>query len=229
MSALPRLHNESDFPAAAAHFLLPGPAGVIECLSDVPAASGAQPAVAVLCHPHPQHGGTMRNKVVTITERALRELGLKTLRFNFRGVGDSSGTFGGGDGELEDLKAVIAWVQSRLPDDELWLAGFSFGAWVAARAAAETAPRQLLTIAPPVERADFAAFQMPGCHWLVIQGDEDEVVNPQAVADWVAQTIPAPELVVMKQAGHYFHRRLMDLRGLIKNCLHDHLPLKPAS
>ncbi|GAB4194276.1 MAG: alpha/beta hydrolase [Wenzhouxiangellaceae bacterium] len=212
------------FPESAAQVYLRGPAGRLECLTDQPEAEARQPAVAVICHPHPQHGGTMFNKVVTIIERSLRELGLRTVRFNFRGVGDSEGDYDEGHGELDDLRAVINWVRHTCPGHELWLAGFSFGSWIAAQAAAESGTRQLISIAPPVERGDFAAIHIPGCHWLVVQGDEDEVVSPQAVYDWIADAEPKPELIVMKKAGHFFHRRLMDLRGLLKNSLRDHLP-----
>jgi len=224
MSDAELIQFPESFPATAASMLLHGPAGQLEALADVPTADSAQPAVAIICHPHPQHGGTMRNKVVTIMERSLRELGLRTLRFNFRGVGDSAGAFDEGMGELDDLLAVIDWVKQTRPQDEIWLAGFSFGSAIAARAAMVIAPRQLISIAPPVERADFSSIHIPGCHWLVVQGDEDDVVSPQAVYDWVAAAEPKPELIVMKKAGHFFHRRLMDLRGLLKNTLREHLP-----
>lgn len=225
MSDLEVIQHPEHFPDAPARVYLNGPAGRLECLTDVPTEVTPQPAVAVICHPHPEHGGTMRNKVVTILERSLRELGLRTVRFNFRGVGESEGTHDEGRGELDDLNAVIEWTRKVCPDNELWLGGFSFGSGIAAQAAMTHAPRQLISIAPPVERMDLGSIQIPGCHWLVIQGDEDDVVSPQAVYDWVAGADPKPELIVMKHAGHFFHRRLMDLRGLLKNCLRDHLPL----
>lgn len=212
------------FPEQASAVFLAGPSGPLEALTDLPTEAAPQPAIAVICHPHPQHGGTMRNKVVTIVERSLRELGLRTIRFNFRGVGESAGEYDNGAGELDDLLAVVEWARRTNPGHELWLAGFSFGSAIAARAAVQTQPRQLISIAPPVERMSLADIHIPGCHWLVVQGDEDEVVSPQAVYDWVASADPQPELVVMKKAGHFFHRRLMDLRGLLKNSLRDNLP-----
>jgi len=225
MSGPRTLENPDHFPDSAARVLLNGPGGKLECLTDVPETDAEQPAVAVICHPHPKHGGTLRNKVVTITERALRELGLRTVRFNFRGVGRSEGQYDEGRGELQDLLSVAEWVRRVRPDDELWLAGFSFGAAITARGALSLEPRQLISIAPPVERADFDSIDVPGCHWLVVQGDEDEVVSAQAVRDWVAKAQPSPQLIVMERAGHYFHRRLMDLRGLLKNALDEHLPV----
>jgi alpha/beta superfamily hydrolase len=216
------------FPEDTSNVFLTGPSGRLEAMTDVPTDVPAQPAVAIICHPHPQHGGTMRNKVVTIVERSLRELGLRTVRFNFRGTGESEGEYDEGVGERDDLRAVIDWVRETCPDHELWLAGFSFGSAISAQTAMEAQPRQLISVAPPVERFDFNGIHIPGCHWLVVMGDEDEVVSPQAVFDWVDQADPQPELVVMKKAGHFFHRRLMDLRGLLKNSLRDHLPHRNA-
>jgi len=169
-------------------------------------------------------GGTMRNKVVTMLERSLRELGLTTLRFNFRGVGASQGSYNDGIGESDDLLALASWVQRSRPRDALWLAGFSFGAYVAARAAPHVPVRQMISVAPPVERYDFASLPSPLCPWLVIQGESDEVVEPQAVYAWVATQPEPPTLVRLPDTGHFFHRRLMDLRGAVKNGVRGNLP-----
>ena len=212
------------FPEQQTELLLTGTAGRIECIADVPEPDLAVSATAVLCHPHPQHGGTMRNKVVTIMERSLRESGLRTVRFNFRGAGDSEGEFGDGSGELADLLSVVDWVRRTRPDDDLWLGGFSFGAWISLRAAQDLPVRMLISIAPPVERYGFADLVPPNCPWLVVQGDEDDVVSPKAVLEWVEGLDRQPKLVVMNGSGHFFHRRLMDLRGLIKNAVQPHRP-----
>ncbi len=212
------------FPAQQREFYLTGPAGRLECISDAPEADKARPVTAVLCHPHPQHGGTMRNKVVTIMERALRESGLRTVRFNFRGTGGSVGEFDNGNGELDDLQAVVEWVRKTRPEDDLWLGGFSFGAWISLRAAQDLPVRMLISVAPPVERYGFDKLVAPNCPWLVVQGDEDEVVSPRAVFDWIDSLDRRPELVVMEGSDHFFHRRLMDLRGLIRNAVQNHLP-----
>lgn len=216
--------DPDQFPDEAQEFMLTGPAGRLECLADVPEADDERPATAVLCHPHPQHGGTMRNKVVTIMERSLRELGLRTVRFNFRGVGESEGGFDDGDGETEDLLAVVEWVRQTRPDDDLWLGGFSFGAFIVLKAAQDLPVRQLITIAPPVERYGFDDLMPPNCPWLIVQGDEDEVVSPKAVYQWAESLGDDAGLVVMEGTGHFFHRRLMDLRGLIKNHVQPNLP-----
>jgi alpha/beta superfamily hydrolase len=216
------------FPSAHSEFLLRGPAGPIECAVDVPEAGEERPATIIICHPHPQHGGTMHNKVVTILERAMRELGLRTLRFNFRGVGQSEGEYDDGYGETDDLFAVAEWVRRTRPDDALWLGGFSFGAFIATRAALNLDVGQLITIAPPVHRYAFDSLRHPECPWLVVHGDEDEVVNVESVVTWANALKPPPDLVIMKDADHYFHRRIMDLRGLLKNGVRDQLP-EPAS
>lgn len=212
------------FPTEAGAFELTGPAGTIECLADLPEPDIARPGCAVLCHPHPEHGGTMRNKVVTILERACREMGLATVRFNFRGVGDSEGSYDEGMGEADDLRAVLGWVQATRPTDVLWLGGFSFGSYVSLKVAPEFPIQQLLSIAPPADRYDMATLTPPDCPWLVVQGDEDEVVSAESVKKWAEACSPAPELVMMEGAGHFFHRRLMDLRGLIKNHVQGNLP-----
>jgi alpha/beta superfamily hydrolase len=203
---------------------LRGPAGLLECVCGVPTAGKALPATAVLCHPHPRHGGTMHNKVVTIMERALRELGLRTVRFNFRGVGASEGEFDDGYGETDDLFAVTEWVRRCRPGDDLWLGGFSFGAYIALRAAQNLQLGQLISIAPAVQRYGFGELSHPGCPWLIVMGDEDELVSLDDVQRWIEGIEPAPDLVVMRQADHFFHRRLMDLRGLLKNGVREQLP-----
>jgi len=166
----------------------------------------------------------MHNKVVTIIERALRESGLATVTFNFRGVGASAGSFDDGRGETDDLLAVARWVQTVRAGDALWLAGFSFGSYVALRAAQSLPLRQLVSVAPPVGRWDFSTLEAPACPWLVIQGETDEVVDAAAVYEFVAGQERPPTLVRMPDTGHFFHRRLMDLRGAIKNGVRANLP-----
>jgi hypothetical protein len=161
---------------------------------------------------------------VTILERAMRELGLRTLRFNFRGVGQSEGEYDDGYGETDDLFAVAEWVRRTRPDDPLWLGGFSFGAYITTRAALNLDVGQLITIAPPVHRYAFDSLRHPECPWLVVQGDEDEVVNIEAVLTWANALKPPPDLSIMKGADHFFHRRIMDLRGLLKNGVRNQLP-----
>ncbi|MDR1075261.1 MAG: alpha/beta hydrolase [Xanthomonadaceae bacterium] len=205
--------------------LLPGPLGPLEVALDLPEADTAsRPVIAVVCHPLSIEGGSMHNKVVTMTARALRELGVTTVRFNFRGVGESGGQFNHGVGEIDDLRAVVEWVRPQYPGHALWLAGFSFGAYVSLRAAGELRADGLISIALPVGRWEFDEIVLPRCPWLLIQGDADEIVDPQVVYDWVDSLNQKPELIRMQDASHFFHRKLIDLRGAIQHGVKAWLP-----
>jgi uncharacterized protein len=214
------------FPESSTELRLPGPAGVLEALVDLPEPQHARAGTAIVCHPHPLHGGSMHNKVVVMVERSLREQGLRTVRFNFRSVGASEGEYDDGRGETLDLLAVAEWVRKVRPNDALWLAGFSFVSYVALLAARHLPVKQMISIAPPVGRWDFSAAIAPPCPWLIVQGEDDDVVEPQKVFDWVESMPDKPALVRMPETGHFFHRRLMDLRGAIKNGVRANLPPK---
>ena len=217
------------FPTESTTLTLPGPAGGLEVAVDLPDDDvAALPLVAIICHPLPTEGGTMHNKVVTMAGRSLRELGATTVRFNCRGTGASDGEFDEGRGEVEDLRAVAAWVRAQRSGQRLWLAGFSFGAFVSLAASADIEPGMLISIAPPAGRWDFDSIQLPSFPWLVIQGEEDEIVDPQAVYDWLDRADAQAELVRIPDSGHFFHRKLMDLRGAIKNGVRQYLPAADA-
>lgn len=189
-----------------------GPAGRLEALLEYPRAADVR-RVAVICHPHPLHQGTMQNKVVHTLARAMLELGAAALRFNFRGVGASEGQHADGVGEVGDAMAACAWMRERFPGCELLLAGFSFGAMVACATAVTVQPAQLVTIAPPVERTrELLAGRHPAVPWLVVQGDADGVVPSAGVVAWVAGLAPPPELVVLPGVDHFFHGSLASLR-----------------
>jgi alpha/beta superfamily hydrolase len=218
MSSDAILRSPEHFPAEQATLMLQGVVGELEAMTDVPeTGEEAVPAVAIICHPRTEDGGTLHSKVVQMMERSLREMGLRTIRFNFRGVGASAGKFDKGYGETDDLLSVAAWVRKTCGDDEIWLAGYGFGCFVSTRAAQKLPIQYLISIAPPVEQYDFSALPRPPCPWLVIQGDEDEETNPDSVYQWAESMDEPPQLIKMHEAGHSFHRRLMDLRGVIKN------------
>lgn len=215
--------NQPSFPSASTALTLTGGAGAIEAAIELPDAE-PRAGVAIVCHPHPLQGGTMHNKVVTMVSRSLVELGIATVRFNFRGVGASAGEHDEGRGETDDVLAIGAWLQRERPTDAVWLAGFSFGSYIALRAAKRLGVKQLIQIAPPVGRWAFEEVELPECPWLVVQGEADEVVDPNAVYAWVASLAKPPTLVRMPDTSHFFHRRLMDLRGVVKNGVRDNLP-----
>jgi hypothetical protein len=192
-----------------------GPAGVLACAIDEPAT--APRGVAVLCHPHPQHGGTMDNKVVQTLARAFVQLGHTAVRFNFRGVGGSAGHYDEGRGEVDDAVAVIA--HHRMAGLPLVLGGFSFGGFVATRAAAAlpdgAKAARLVLVGPAV--VNFAAAPVPQ-DTLVIHGEADDVVPLAAVMDWARpQVLP---VTVVPATGHFFHGQLALLKQLIVSAWH---------
>lgn len=213
-------HSMLTFPTTETTLLLPGPVGVLE--SVITPQSTLSNRIAIVCHPNPTQGGTMNNKVVTMTCKALQHLGLTTIRFNYRGVGQSSGEFGNAVGETADLFAIMDWVKAQIDQPEFWLAGFSFGSYIAAQGAMQNAAevQALLTIAPAVDRMDFQGFAAITCPWLVIQGTDDEVVPTSAVREWFAHFSHqrAMQLIEIPTAGHFFHGKLIELRDtIIKN------------
>lgn len=213
-----------DFPRENATLCLPGPAGDLELTVEFPEdGTPASGLTAIVCHPLPTEGGTMHNKVVVMTARSLRELGAVTVRFNFRGTGGSAGQFDHGNGESDDLRTIAEWVRAHRPGP-LWLAGFSFGAYVSLRSCDGLQADALIAIAPPVGRWEFAAIVPPACPWLVIQGEQDEIVDPQAVYAWIDGLKDPPELIRMPETSHFFHRKLMDLRGAIKHAMKAYAP-----
>lgn len=200
--------------------VIPGPAGELEGILEEEA--GATPTCfGVVCHPHPLQGGTMTNKVVHTIARAFNECGAPTLRFNYRGVGNSAGSYDAGVGETEDALAAIRWARQRWPQAALWLAGFSFGGGVALRAALRADVARLITVAPAAAR-EAAPATLPTCPWLVIQGDADDVIEPDAVTQWVQSMqgrAHAPTYELMPGAGHFFHGRLPELRDTVRSWL----------
>jgi hypothetical protein len=201
-------------------FTVAGAAGPLETKLETDDGIAATPAIfGVACHPHSLHGGTMDNKVTHVLARTMVESGAPTFRFNFRGVGASAGAFDNGRGEADDLVAVVEEGRRRFPQAALWLGGFSFGAFVALRAAVRVAPVKLVAVAPPVARFDLGEVANPDCDWMLALGDADEVVPPDAVLEWAAKQPHKPRLHVLAGAGHFFHGRLHELKPLLVDFL----------
>jgi hypothetical protein len=194
---------------------LEGPSGDLEAMLETPR-EARDDVVAVICHPHPLFHGTMNNKVVHALVRSFNLLGCPAIRFNFRGVGQSVGRYDEGLGETEDALAVADWAQESWPDSRVWLAGFSFGAYVALRAAVRSEPPGLITVAPPVQRFAVAAEAVPDCPWLIVQGEDDELVDSRDVAEWARSLSPAPSFASLPDTDHFFHGRLTRLRETVQ-------------
>lgn len=194
-----------------------GPSGQLEALY----LDTAEPRGAVLvCHPNPVQGGTMLNKVVSTLQRTARDAGYVTLRFNYRGVGQSAGSHDMGSGEVDDAQAAARWLRARHPDLPLVLMGFSFGGFVAASLAGRLEGegvqlQHLFMIAPAVMRLGPEHNLPQACPLTLVQPDTDEVVEPQRVYDW-SDALPRPhELLKVAECGHFFHGKLTDLKDLV--------------
>lgn len=193
--------------------LVPGPAGQIEVAIDLPAGGAAHVGTALICHPNPTQGGTMDNKVVQTLARAFIQLGWRAVRFNFRGIGRSEGGWDEGRGEIDDALAVLDAVRN--PGEVLVLAGFSFGGYVASRAAQRVADagqpaRRLVLVGPATSRFDTAAVP---ADTVVIHGEVDDVVPLASVLDWARpQSLP---VTVVPGVGHFFHGQLPLLKSLV--------------
>ena len=196
-----------------------GPAGALECATDLPA--GAPRGTVVLCHPHPQFGGTLDNKVVQTLARAFLQLGYRAVRFNFRGVGGSAGSWDEGRGEIDDALAVIAAERAAHPGLALALGGFSFGGFVAAQAAdrlqaAGQPVERLVLIAPATSRFTMPATVAPDT--VLVHGEADDVVPLASTLDWARpQALP---VIVLPGVGHFFHGQLPLLKQQVVQAWH---------
>lgn len=182
--------------------------------------------LALLCHPNPLHGGAMTNKVVTTMYRFARDAGFHVVRFNFRGVGQSTGKHDYANGEIIDAITVLQWALEQTGARKLWLGGFSFGGYVAARVAeqlvlsahvwdlADVELINLALIAPSVVNNDVSDLTLPTDKCFVIYGSGDEVVNPTAIHDFAINK--KLQVDVMPEVGHFFHRKLGELIFLLK-------------
>lgn len=222
---------------------LRGPSGRLEALLDEPAwgchigpvtqADGSAPAAdgtrdepprvaVVLAHPLPTAGGTMHNKVVYQVAKSLCRTRAAVLRFNFRGVGTSDGTFDDGPGEMADFRAALDVVAVRYPGVEIWAAGFSFGSWIAMTVGAtDDRVSALIGIAPPVGHYDFSAVTNSLKPKFFIQGNRDEVCPYRETTKFYAEVPDPKELVVIDGADHLFDGKTLELGEAVEDLLAD--------
>jgi alpha/beta superfamily hydrolase len=204
------------------HLDLQGPAGRLEALLD----EGTTPprAAVVFGHPHPMHGGTMHTKAVYQGSKGLTRIGCSVLRFNFRGVAGSAGTFDQGDGEKADFTAAIDLMAARYPGSPIWAAGFSFGSWVALEVGADDRRVSVLIgIAPPVNRDGYTwerTLQTEKPKFFV-QGDLDELCSLKDMWAFYAQLKEPKELAVIDGASHLFEGKTPDVGEALEELLGD--------
>jgi alpha/beta superfamily hydrolase len=196
-----------------------GPAGELEAI--LHEREGAAPEIAALvCHPHPLYGGTLHNKVIHRIDAVLHEEGAAVLRFNFRGAGASEGEHDEGRGELEDARAALAWLTGHYPRARRWVAGFSFGSWIAARLAASDASiEQLILVSPPVTRSGFETMRESPVSKLVVQGEADDVCPPAALQREFPSWREPKRLVLVPGASHFYDRQLGALGDALRQSL----------
>ncbi len=197
-----------------------GPAGPLEARLDLP--EGPPRAVAVCAHPHPLHGGTMHTKALYQTAKALTRVGVAALRFNFRGVGLSAGSFDAGPGEKDDFRAALDFAAARYPGLPLWAAGMSFGSWIAA-AAGPTDPRVslVLLVAPAVDRWDFSELVTWTKPKFIIHGEDDELISAKDVRKFYASLPEPKELTWIEHANHLFEGKTSLVGDAVEELLAD--------
>lgn len=199
---------------------IPGPAGPLEVLIEKP--PGAPRAVVVFAHPLPTQGGTMHTKAVFQGAKALARIGCAVLRFNFRGVGRSAGTWDDGRGELDDYRAAVDFMAAQYPDTDVWAAGFSFGSYVALTVGAqEDRVCALIGIAPPVNRYDFEAVKKSTKPKFIIHGEADELIPLKQVREFYAQLADPKELVEIDRANHLFDGQVAEVADALEDLLAD--------
>lgn len=208
---------------------LRGPAGRLEAILDEPADARPTPhAAVVFAHPHPQYGGTMHTKAVFQGTKGLTRIGCAVLRFNFRGVGNSEGTFDQGEGEMEDFRAALDYMAAANPNARLWAAGFSFGSWVALEVgAADDRVSALIGIAPPVATSvsgmdyKFPKTLASAKPKFFVQGEADEVCPIQGMWAFYGQLLEPKELVVIDAANHLFEGKTAEVGEALEDLLAD--------
>jgi len=202
-----------------------GPAGRLEALLETPLLKPGQPvrAAVVFAHPHPPDGGTMHTKVVYRSTKALARIGCAVLRFNFRGVGGSEGTWDEGPGEIEDYRAALDVMAEKYPDTELWAAGFSFGSYIALTVgAADDRVRVLIGIAPPVDKYDYSAVRASLKPKFFVQGERDELCPLKRMWEFYGQLHEPKELVVIDGANHLFDGKVLEVGEALEDLLADY-------
>ena len=203
-------------PGETLSLMIRGPGGLIEAMLSAPREPCVPAGVAVICHPHPLMGGAMSNKVVYTLASSAAKAGLYSLRFNFRGVGRSEGQHDEGRAETDDTLFLVDWMRQRVAGARLVLMGFSFGAFVSVKAAQQAKPWLQVSIAPPFSKYfNEPVPPRPDCPWLVVHGTADDVVDYNDTVQVLNGFTPPPQLVTLRDAGHFFHARLGEVQDAV--------------
>ena len=215
---------------------IPGPAGRLEALLEEPPPAGGVNedglverglsdglrAAVVIAHPHPQYGGTMHTKAVFQAAKAFRRIGCAVLRFNFRGIGTSEGSWDEGRGEMDDFRAGLAFMRDRYPNAPVWAAGMSFGAWIGMSVgASDPGVSTILGIAPPLSRYDFEPVRTSDKPKFFIQGEFDELCPLKEMQEFYAKAADPKELIVIDSADHLFDGKVLEVGDAIEDLLGD--------
>jgi alpha/beta superfamily hydrolase len=187
---------------------LPGPVGRLEALLEEPEDSAPREA-ALVCHPHPQHGGTMHNKVVYRIARGLRSRGAVVLRFNYRGVNLSEGTYADGEGELDDARVALDYLRGRYPDLPFTVAGFSFGSRIALRLGCGIASR-VIAVGFPAAYRDKSSLDTCTTPRIFIQSTRDQFGSVEQIEEIVA-ALPEPKQLRLVEAQDHFFAGALDV------------------
>lgn len=199
---------------------IPGVVGPLEALFDLP--PGRPRCVVVFAHPLPTHGGTMHTKMVFQGAKGLARTGCLVLRFNFRGVGRSPGTFDDGPGEQEDFRRAIDYVEEHFPDLPIWAAGASFGSSIAMNVGArDPRVKALIGVAPPVEMRDFSDVIGSTKPKFIVHGEEDELIPLKKVREFYARLSEPKEMVVIDRANHLFEGQTAEVGDALEELLGD--------
>lgn len=193
---------------------VPGPCGQLEAILTTP--QDTPNAVGIICHPHPQQEGTMHNKVVTALSWAMEAMGWATLRFNYRGVGKSAGEYAQQIGEIDDGLAAYKWIQEKYPQCPIHMAGFSFGAFIAATVCNQLPCQSLVTAAPVVHHSNYNQLTNINCPWLAVVGEQDEIVTAEQIKELQTLQNFNFELTAFANTTHFFHGQLIPLREKVK-------------
>lgn len=203
--------------------IINGPEGRLECKYQ----PGRKPnaPIALMLHPHPQHGGTMNNKVVYTLYQVFLKRGFACMRFNFRGVGRSQGSFARGEGELSDAAAALDWLQTYNENaTHCWIAGFSFGAWIGMQLLMRRPEiTSFVSVAPPANMYDFTFLAPCPSSGLFVSGDKDEIVPPESIDTLVGKLRQQRGIEIDHEtiagANHFFNDKLDELEKVVSRYL----------